>query len=533
MKALLAALALLLLGAAPARAADYFVTGTGDDESSGPCVGSQCPTLRAANAEASDTPPSTIHVPAGRIQLTSAIDPADGVTIAGAGANQTTIAASSGDRVFDVGGGTVALSSLTMSGGREPDPSGGGTLRIGSGAVVTLGHVRVTGGSATLGGGIFADAGSSLTIDHSLIDGNSAQGPGGGIESQGTLTMSDTTVTSNTASTGGGVDLNSGDAPGTDTLQRVTLARNTAQSASNLNVADQRGVQVGSSIIALGNGSDDCSGSIAPVSTATNVESGHSCGFAIHDVDPGLGMPADNGGQTPTLALASTSPAIDVAGPCGPASDQRDVARPQGLACDAGAYEYVPPVAPPPPPPPVVTPVPTATPAPTPVLGKTVVAAPVSGKVLVKLPHATGFVAVDATEGIPLGSTVDTRDGVVRITSKAGSAAQFYDGLFKLTQSRGVTILTLTEPLATCKGGARIAKKKPKTRKLWGNGSGAFTTRGQYSAATVRGTQWEVQDSCAGTLTYVRKGVVSVRDNVRHKTILLRAHKRYLARPRR
>jgi hypothetical protein len=49
----------------------------------------------------------------------------------------------------------------------------------------------------------------------------------------------------------------------------------------------------------------------------------------------------------------------------------------------------------------------------------------------------------------------------------------------------------------------------------------------------VRGTQWLVQDSCAGTLTRVVKGVVSVRDNVKHKTIVLRAGKKYLAKPRR
>ena len=56
---------------------------------------------------------------------------------------------------------------------------------------------------------------------------------------------------------------------------------------------------------------------------------------------------------------------------------------------------------------------------------------------------------------------------------------------------------------------------------------------GQYSSATVRGTKWLVQDSCAGTLTRVANGVVSVNDQVRHKTITLRAGKKYLARPRR
>jgi hypothetical protein len=149
-------------------------------------------------------------------------------------------------------------------------------------------------------------------------------------------------------------------------------------------------------------------------------------------------------------------------------------------------------------------------------------------------------VELDATAGIPLGSTVDTRHGVVLLTSlpKAGKPAQsarFYDGVFKVTQSAGVTDLTLNQPLASCakaKGKASAAAKKPKTRKLWGDGSGSFRTKGQYSAATVRGTNWLVQDSCTGTLTKVARGVVSVRDNVKHKTITLRAGKSYLARPR-
>jgi hypothetical protein len=167
--------------------------------------------------------------------------------------------------------------------------------------------------------------------------------------------------------------------------------------------------------------------------------------------------------------------------------------------------------------------------------GKSVVVQPVSGKVLVKKPGTSQFVEVDAAQGIPLGSTVDTKAGVIELTAKAGEKAKFSDGIFKITQSGATTDLTLTEPLAPCgkKAASAAKKKKPKTRKLWGDGSGSFRTRGQYSAATVRGTKWLVQDSCAGTLTKVAKGVVSVRDNVKRKTILLKAGKQYLAKPRR
>ena len=47
------------------------------------------------------------------------------------------------------------------------------------------------------------------------------------------------------------------------------------------------------------------------------------------------------------------------------------------------------------------------------------------------------------------------------------------------------------------------------------------------------GTIWLTRDTCAGTLTKVTQGVVSVRDNVKRKTILLKAGKQYLAKPRR
>ncbi len=64
--------------------------------------------------------------------------------------------------------------------------------------------------------------------------------------------------------------------------------------------------------------------------------------------DPLLGPLEDHGGPVPTLAPGAGSAAIDLvpAGACGAgADDARGVARPQGLACDAGAYEAAPPAA--------------------------------------------------------------------------------------------------------------------------------------------------------------------------------------------
>ena len=80
--------------------------------------------------------------------------------------------------------------------------------------------------------------------------------------------------------------------------------------------------------------------------------------------------------------------------------------------------------------------------------------------------------------------------------------AKFCDGIFKLTPVRAGSPRSRSpsrsRPAATNRR-ARRAKKKPKTRKLWGDGKGKFRTKGRYSAATVRGTKWLVQDSCATT----------------------------------
>ena len=124
---------------------------------------------------------------------------------------------------------------------------------------------------------------------------------------------------------------------------------------------------------------------------------------------------------------------------------------------------------------------------------------------------------------------------VAAIVKKGGKVdhARFSEGIFRVTQTRTTTDLTLVEALAKCSKASAAAKRKPKSRKLWGEGSGSFRTRGQYSAATVRGTKWLVQDSCSGTLTRVTKGVVTVRDYVKRKTVIVRAGKRYLARPKR
>jgi hypothetical protein len=184
---------------------------------------------------------------------------------------------------------------------------------------------------------------------------------------------------------------------------------------------------------------------------------------------------------------------------------------------------------PPPPPPPTPTPTPTPTPLDQPKAGE-VNLLPVKGTVKVKLKGAKKYVDLKTGIQVPVGASVDARKGTVTIVGPGkNDKADFFDGLFKISQSKGLTTLSLTEAL-DCRKKARTAAKKPKSRKLWGDGKGRFRTKGSYSAATVRGTKWLVQDTCTSTTTRVTQGVVQVEDFVTHKKKTLRKGKHYTAR---
>jgi hypothetical protein len=101
-------------------------------------------------------------------------------------------------------------------------------------------------------------------------------------------------------------------------------------------------------IVASGTGGRDCAGTLGE-DQGYNLDGDDSCGFTratdITNTDPLLGPLANNGGPTQTMALLPGSPAIDKGGTAANgclATDQRGVTRPQGPACDIGAFEAVP-----------------------------------------------------------------------------------------------------------------------------------------------------------------------------------------------
>jgi hypothetical protein len=237
------------------------------------------------------------------------------------------------------------------------------------------------------------------------------------------------------------------------------------------------------------------------------------------------------GGFTPDQAIPLAGAVNDVAAADFDGDSRPDLAASSYTSAAADTFSVLLNPAPAPAPTPTPTPKPKLKP---PVAGKSVNVGRVSGKVRLKRPGSKRYVTLTAKAHIPVGSSIDTRKGRVRITAAQGkgktSAADFYDGLFKLTQTKGskpLTTLTLTERLSCPRKAAHAAKKK--SRKLWGDGKGRFRTRGHYSSATVRGTHWLTQDRCGSTLTRVARGVVTVRDLVKHKTVRVRAGKRYTA----
>ncbi len=189
-----------------------------------------------------------------------------------------------------------------------------------------------------------------------------------------------------------------------------------------------------------------------------------------------------------------------------------------------------------------------------PALGRTAVAKVLAGTVFVKAPGATAPAPLSATGDIPMGSLVNATYGTVLVTTASDQrgdtqSAHVWAGSFVIRQTpsdHGMTTFTL--PAARPSGCQRRAGQsgrvasdrvasdaasggKKSAPSLWASDhDGHFSTRGQNSVATVRGTYWGTVERCDGTLTIVRRGLVSVRSLRGHGTVLVRAGHSYLAR---
>jgi streptogramin lyase len=187
-----------------------------------------------------------------------------------------------------------------------------------------------------------------------------------------------------------------------------------------------------------------------------------------------------------------------------------------------------------------------------PVLGRRVILREVSGNVLVKLPGTATFRALSSAADIPMGSVIDAEHGrllliAARDLSGRVQTVTVWGARFRVSQRKargGHTTLALIGgrpygcPSSRAGGSTRtstVAKASAakagarRGKALWAKDNhGHFSTRGNNSVATVRGTYWGTAETCAGTLTIVRQGEVRVRP--RHgRPVLVRAGHSYLA----
>jgi len=278
-------------------------------------------------------------------------------------------------RIFHVSNsGMLTLNDLTLSNGLAHSATTGTTSYNAGGGIYTNNRIELYGvvindNHAKLGGGVYNTAANGMTISGSTFQHNGADVEnaigerGGGIYNLSSAVISSSTFFNNTATeTGGAIEnggsgrlvignstfsgnttimlggsaiLNSGEIT---VMAYTTITENTGGTPGAALLSGPDTILIRNSIIANNNGGD-CS--YPPSSTIVweNLDSDGTCnGFTI-TANPALDPLMNYGGPTLTHALDASSPAVDAAdGNCGP-MDQRGEPRPQGDACDLGAFE--------------------------------------------------------------------------------------------------------------------------------------------------------------------------------------------------
>jgi hypothetical protein len=313
----------------PVFSATITVTNTSDD---GPgslrfAIGSA---VSGDTINFSLTYPATITLTGGALEIGS-----KNLTIGGPGALNLTI---SGPLfpVFSISAASseVNISRLTITGTTISNTSITSIISINNGTV-NLSNMVVNGNTRLNGASI--DGSGKLTVTNSTVFGNTN---GSGISfSFGTLTVTNSTISGNAAygivsNANTSVVFSTISANGTGLAVAVDQA--TVQNTILANSSTQNCLLLGGVLVSSGynlSSDDSCSSVLTAFGDLNNTPAG---------LDPsGL---QNNGGPTQTIALLSTSVAVDAipAVPCAAsATDQRGVPRPP-FGCDIGAYELIP-----------------------------------------------------------------------------------------------------------------------------------------------------------------------------------------------
>ena len=270
------------------------------------------------------------------------------LTIDGPGAALLAISGNNAQRVLQVASGAaVTIEGVTIRNGF--DTGDGAGINVEQSTLTLINTVVAYNVTVHGGGGILGND-STITLSGSTFHDNSAESSGGAIKTiLGTLSSINTTFSGNvTLMEGGALALFSTDAA----IVHNTFSGNTPDSIATINEP----VVIKNSIFAGAPGAEQCFGDPAPTGAGVNLTTGSCTAGDVAVTPAGLKLDpvlADNGGPTPTHKLLAGSAAIDAATDCTTIpslefyslpgvpviADQRGVARPQGLACDAGAFE--------------------------------------------------------------------------------------------------------------------------------------------------------------------------------------------------
>ncbi|MEO8679226.1 MAG: choice-of-anchor Q domain-containing protein [Vicinamibacterales bacterium] len=343
------------------------------------------------------------------------------ITLIGAGAAFTILEGGGlGDRndVVNIGGNSLmTIEKMTIQNGGADGIYNNGNLVLRDSIVRNHGRTGIESVS------------DGLAIFGSTISGNGAALNGGwgeaGIYVESTFSAVNSTIAGNQTA-GIFVDYAGGGA----SLTNVTIDGNVGAGLAAI-----APITLTNTIVADNAGGDcDPSFQSGAVSGGNNLIGDSSCGF----VGPGeiggspqLGPLQDNGGATPTMALGMGSPAIDAggSGAC-PVNDQRAIGRPQGAACDIGAFELEQ-VA--------VNGVPTCVDF----SGSTSAATPLSGAVVCSDPDAGDTFTVLRLSGPSHGTVTVDPDGTFTYTPASGFIGTD-SFLFQATDSLGAVSIAAT-----------------------------------------------------------------------------------------